>query len=201
MLLHVPPTTGNRAKPDTRRLLLSRRDALTERERSDASARICARVASLIEVRCEAGALIALYANKGSEVATEALDAALRAGGFRVAYPRVLENERVMSFHEVEIRELVAGGKWGLREPHDRATLVTLEEVAAFVVPGVAFDRRGGRVGWGKGHYDATLAVARPNAVRVGLGFECQVIESVPRESHDQPLDAIVTEVATHVVA
>jgi 5-formyltetrahydrofolate cyclo-ligase len=107
----------------------------------------------------------------------------------------------VLALHEVEIEELVIGGRWGLREPHDRATLVTIEEVEAFVVPGVAFDKGGGRIGWGKGHYDATLAVARANSVRVGLAFECQMLASVPRESHDQPLDAIVTEVATHVVA
>lgn len=161
---------------------------------------ICARAGRLIEARCEAGALIALYASKGSEVETRELDEALRAGGFRVAYPKVVDETRVLGLYEVEIGELVAG-TWGLREPHDRATLVAIEDVAAFVVPGVAFDRAGGRIGWGKGHYDATLAVARANSVRVGLAFECQMMESVPRESHDQALDAIVTEVATHVVA
>jgi 5-formyltetrahydrofolate cyclo-ligase len=198
----VPPTTGSRAKPDTRRLLLSRRDALTERERTDASRVICARAAALIEARCEAGALIALYANKGSEVETTLLDEALRAGGFRIAYPRVIDDTRVLSLHEVEIVELEAAeARWGLREPHDRATLAQIDEVAAFVVPGVGFDKKGGRIGWGKGHYDATLAVARANSVRIGLAFECQMFENVPRESHDQLLDAIVTEAATHVVA
>ena len=162
---------------------------------------ICERAAKLIEARCAAGALIALYAHKGSEVETTLLDEALRASGYRIAYPRVVGEARVLAFHEVSIGELGVA-RWGLREPADvGATAVTIEEISAFIVPGVAFDRSGGRIGWGKGHYDATLAVAHPNAVRIGIAFECQLVDNVPRESHDAVLDAVMTEVATHVVA
>jgi len=192
-------STG-RAKPDTRRLLLSRRDALTERERADRSRTICVRAAALIEARCEAGSIVALYAPKGSEVETAVLDETLRVGGFRIAYPRVVDETRVLAFHEVGIEELTQT-RWGLREPGLLATTVPIEEISAFVVPGLAFDKSGSRVGWGKGHYDATLAVAHAHAVRVGLAFECQVVDKVPREPHDAPLDAVMTEVATHVAA
>lgn len=190
-----------RAKPDTRRLLLSRRDALTERERTERSRAICVRAAALIEARCDAGSIVALYFPKGSEVETSLLDETLRVGGFRIAYPRVVDGTRVLAFHEVEIDELTAT-RWGLREPGLLATTVSIEDIGAFIIPGLAFDRSGGRVGWGKGHYDATLAIAHANSVRIGLAFECQVIENnVPREPHDIPLDAVMTEVATHVAA
>lgn len=179
-------------------MLLSRRDALTERDRSEKSRAICARAAAMIADRCPAGAVVALYANKGSEVETALLDETLRAAGFRIAYPRVVDERRVLAFHEVMIDELVVA-RWGLREPTAIAAAVVLEEISAFVVPGLAFDRQGGRVGWGKGHYDATLAAAP--GVRIGLAFECQLIDNVPRESHDVALDAIITEVATLVVA
>ena len=174
-------------------MLLSRRDALTERERTEGSRVICARAAALIAERVGAGAVVALYANKGSEVDTTALDEALRAGGYRVVYPRVIDEQRVLAFYEVQIAELVAS-RWGLHEPAVTATPVVLEEIAAFVIPGLAFDRGGGRVGWGKGHYDATLAAKRDGALTIGLAFECQVVENVPRESHDIALDVVITE-------
>ena len=81
-------------------------------------------------------------------------------------------------------------------------SLPTLDvsQINAFVMPGLAFDRTGGRVGWGFGHYDATL-VAAPNALRIGLAFECQVVERVTHDPHDIPVHIIITEVATHTVA
>ncbi|MBA3501104.1 MAG: 5-formyltetrahydrofolate cyclo-ligase [Deltaproteobacteria bacterium] len=189
-----------RAKPDIRRLLLSRRDALSEGERATYSGAICERARRLVEERCASGSIVALYAHKGSEVETAALDERLRASGFRVAYPRVVDESRVLAFFEVAIDALGAT-RWGLREPSADATAVAIETIAAFVVPGLAFDRAGGRMGWGKGHYDATLTAARADAECIGLAFECQVVENVPRESHDVALDAIITEVATHAVA
>ena len=67
----------------------------------------------------------------------------------------------------------------------------------AFVVPGLAFDRAGGRIGWGRGHYDATLAAA-PNARRIGLAFECQLVAEVPHAPHDVRLHFVVTELDTY---
>ena len=196
MLLHPPhvsPSTG-REKPDLRRSLLSRRDALTERERTDKSAVICARAGAAIAARCEVGAVVALYAHKGSEVETTALDEALRAAGFHVVYPRVIDGSRVLAFYDNAIGEL-AVSRWGLREPAaDAARAVGLEAIAAFVIPGVAFDRGGGRLGWGKGHYDATLAARGAAAVTIGLAFECQIVDAVTREAHDVPLDCVITE-------
>jgi 5-formyltetrahydrofolate cyclo-ligase len=75
-----------------------------------------------------------------------------------------------------------------------------LGQIAAFVVPGLAFDRDGGRIGWGRGHYDATFAAASPDAPRIGLGFECQLVEAVAHEPHDVALNIIITEVTTRMV-
>lgn len=189
-------STG-RGKPDTRRTLLSHRDALSDQERFDKSAVICERAAAYLAARCEPGAVVALYAHKGSEVETARLDELLRAQGFRVAYPRVLDGRRELAFSEAAISDLVQSGRWGLREPI--AQPLPLADIRAFVMPGLAFDRDGGRIGWGKGHYDATITGTA--ALRVGLAFDCQVIDSVPREAHDALLDAIITETTTHVVA
>jgi 5-formyltetrahydrofolate cyclo-ligase len=181
-----------RGKPITRRTVLSRRDALTDDARVAAS-RAIAEAADRLLADLAPGSMVALYAGKGTEVDTTELDMRLRARGLRVVYPRIVEGERRLSFHEVTPDALVRG-RFGLREPADaEVAAVELSAIAAFVIPGVAFDQRGGRVGWGRGYYDATLA-AVPGARRIGLGFECQLVDEVPRDAHDVQLHAVVTE-------
>lgn len=182
-------------KPITRRTVLLRRDALTEDERARASVTIADSVMQLLAA-VEPGAIVALYAPKGTEVDTTRIDAFVRARGLRVAYPRIVDGDRRLAFHEVTIDELVPA-KFGLREPAASARAVEPSELAALIVPGLAFDRAGGRVGWGRGFYDATLA-AIPAALRIGLAFECQIIERVPREPHDAPLHYVVSEAAIY---
>lgn len=184
-----------RGKPVTRRTVLSRRDALTVEERASAEARITDEVMALF-AKLPKGSVVALYAAKGSEVGTGALDARARAAGLRVAYPIVEGGTRQLVFAEARIDELVPG-PYGLREPAASAARVALAEIVAFVIPGVAFDRSGGRIGWGRGHYDATLSAA-PAAMRIGLAFECQVLDRVERDPHDAVLHHVVTEVASY---
>jgi 5-formyltetrahydrofolate cyclo-ligase len=197
LLSNVSPESphGPRGKPVTRRTVLSRRDALTGSERAEATARIAERVEGLLGV-VPSGAVVGLYAAKGSEVATDEIDRRARALGLVIAYPRVIHGERRLGFAESTIDALVMA-HFGLREPAANARDVLLDEVAAFVVPGVAFDRGGGRIGWGHGHYDATLTAA-PAAVRIGIAFECQVLDHVARDPHDALLHHVVTEVASY---
>ena len=179
--------------------MLSRRDAIAPHERELASARIAERVNELLSITNSR--TVALYAPKGSEVETWLIDEHVRATGGRIAYPRVVGNERVLELHEVVPEQLV-GGRFGLREPKaDWRNIVGIVEVDAFIVPGLAFDRRGGRIGWGKGHYDATLASASPKALRIGIAFDTQLIDAVARDPHDIDLSHVVTESATYEVS
>jgi 5-formyltetrahydrofolate cyclo-ligase len=175
------------------------RDAMTAVERAAASTVICDAANAVLAARLSPGAMVAVYAAKGSEVDTARIDAAARARGLVVAYPRVNGRARLLAFHAVTMDALAPSG-FGLREPSADALAVAVEDISAFVVPGLAFDRTGGRLGWGRGHYDATFAAA-PQALRVGLAFERQVVDRVPREAHDVALHIIITEVATLVVA
>jgi 5-formyltetrahydrofolate cyclo-ligase len=184
----------------TRRASLASRDAMTAAERAAASAAICDAANALLAARLSPGQVVTLYAAKGSEVDTTRIDAFARASGLTVAYPRVDGRARVLAFHAVPPEALAPSG-FGLREPSADAPAVALGDIAAFVVPGLAFDRAGGRVGWGRGHYDATFAAAGPAALRIGLAFERQVVDEVTREPHDAALHVLITEVATHVVA
>jgi 5-formyltetrahydrofolate cyclo-ligase len=172
---------------------------MTMGERDAASAAICDAANALLAARLSPGAVVTLYAAKGSEVDTVRLDEFARALGLVVAYPRVSAEARRLAFHAVTLDEL-APGKFGLREPSADAPAVAVTDIAAFLVPGLAFDRTGGRLGWGRGHYDATFAAASPGALRVGLAYERQLIDHVTREAHDVALHIIITEVATHMV-
>ena len=177
---------------------MSRRDALTVEERASASGRIADVANAMVDERLARGQVLAVYRSKGSEVDTTAIDVAARAKGLVVAYPRVVSGEQALAFHAVTIDELVPS-RFGLREPREDAPPVEIAHIAAFVIPGLAFDKSGARLGWGMGHYDATLVLAAREALRIGLAFECQVVEHVPHEPHDQLLHVIITEVATHV--
>jgi 5-formyltetrahydrofolate cyclo-ligase len=179
--------------------LLALRDAMTAGECAAASAAICDAANSLLAERLSPGAVVSLYSAKGSEVDTARIDGFARGHGWVVAYPRVIAKQRQLAFHAVTLDEL-APSRFGLREPNADAPGVAITDIAAFLVPGLGFDRSGGRLGWGRGHYDATLTVASPSALRVGVAYECQLIEQVACEAHDVAMHIIITEVSTHMV-
>lgn len=171
---------------------------MTEEARIEASGKIAERaVGELAELA--PGKIIGLYAAKGSEVETREIDRIAHERGLVVAYPRVVEGTRVLEFCIAKNDDLVVA-RFGLREPAAFERTVEVGEIAVFFVPGVAFDKQGARLGWGRGHYDATLAKATPEARRIGLAFECQLTDQIDHEPHDAPMHVIVTEVATHVV-
>jgi len=136
---------------------------------------------------------LALYAASEREVPTRALFEAARASGSRCVLPRLVEGARVLSFREIESFDaLVPAPHFRILEPKADAPEVALGDIDVFLVPGVAFSLDGGRLGRGGGHYDATLALAR--GLRVALAFECSVVNELPLEPTDVPMDALVTE-------
>lgn len=192
------PGGGPRGKRATRQTLLALRDALTADARDTGSRAIADRANALLAHKLPAGSVLALYAAKESEVDPTAIGAHALTHGLQVVYPRIVPGDRRLAFHEVTARELQPG-KFGLREPGLDAPAVPLSEITAFIIPGLAFDRAGSRVGWGRGYYDATLE-AVPAALRIGLAFECQIVGHLAREAHDMPMNYLITEAATYAV-
>jgi len=93
----------------------------------------------------------------------------------------------------------LAAGTLGIPEPrHELRSLperrIAPGELDLVMVPGLAFDRRGGRVGHGKGYYDRLLARVRPDALLAGVAFECQVFPQVPMLDYDVLMDRVITE-------
>ncbi|HEU4382665.1 MAG TPA: 5-formyltetrahydrofolate cyclo-ligase [Anaeromyxobacteraceae bacterium] len=187
-MTHPLPAERKRA---LREEMLARRKRLTASEREEASLAIAERVASLPAFA--AARTVALYASMGAEVSTAEIARRAHAAGKRLAWPRLAPGALRLTFAACPPGELVSG-RAGTREPPPDAPAVPISEIDCALVPGVAFDERGGRLGRGRGHYDATLGALPRRAVRVGLAFEVQLRAEVPREAHDASLDVVVTE-------
>lgn len=111
--------------------------------------------------------------------------------GIRRVFPKVIGNH--LTFHQVRDpgNDLVSGA-FGIREPHPDLTEVPVETIDAFLCPGLAFDKHGGRLGRGKGFYDRLLANARTDSLKVGVCFPWQVVDDTFAEPHDIAMDAVV---------
>jgi 5-formyltetrahydrofolate cyclo-ligase len=129
------------------------------------------------------------------ELPVAPLESVLAARGVTVVWPRVAGGRGLpLAFHRAQVDRLEAG-PFGLRQPvADSATEVPLGDIDVLIVPGLAFTREGARLGWGGGYYDATLAAAPAHTLRVGVGYDFQVVPFVPESAGDERVDVIVSE-------
>jgi len=115
--------------------------------------------------------------------------------GVRVCLPRTDWDSGSMAAAEVADSESgLVEGRHGVLEPPPDARVVPTREIDLILVPGLGFDRGGGRLGRGAGFYDRLLGSPDRRAIACGVCFEAQVVEGVPREAHDQMMDAVTTE-------
>ena len=135
-----------------------------------------------------AARVVGLYRALPSECGTGALAAALQAAGKEVCYPVIRPGARALEFRRAA--GTFVPGALGIEHP--TGALVPLAAIDLLVVPAVAADARGGRLGRGKGHYDATLAICP--ALTVALVFEVQLVPEVPLGEHDRRVAAVCTE-------
>ena len=160
------------------------------------SARILDRVFAMPEYR--QARIVLFYVDARSEVRTKAALPTALAAGKTVLVPWCNDAGRLELFRLTDMSELELG-KYDILEPapqlRRRPDRVALAKDLDFaLIPGVAFDPRGGRVGHGKGYYDKLLEGARPDCPLVAPAFECQVFEEVPTDEHDVFMDDVVTE-------
>lgn len=139
--------------------------------------------------------VVAGYQPMGSEIDPSALLARFAAAGAQIVLPRTAPKGSglPLSFHLWSPGQSLVKSAFGVAEPSPEAVQLDPDLV---IVPMLAFDGHGHRMGYGQGHYDRTLEALRTRypLVAIGLAFEAQRVASVPREDHDQPLDGILTQ-------
>jgi len=184
------------AKIALRRETLSRRDALPIEHRSAASKLISDGLARLPSFLRAHTVLLTLAFR--SEWDTLPLVRAALAAGQTVAVPRVDSDTRMLSLHALTdpATEIVPGYR-GIPEPRPDARTIDADLIDWVLVPGVAFDLDGRRLGYGGGYYDRLLPRLRPGVARVAGAFDIQIVAQVPSAPHDITVDAIVTETQT----
>ena len=195
-------------KDELRRTVIARRNALDLNVRAAKSAAICARLVELMDrLGAAAPHTVAIYAAMGSEVDPAAFAAAAAARGWRVAYPCMLTASDAAACGQRMCMRAVAAGDVStapfIAHPtrafaatdidSNRCPIVPAAELDIVVVPLVAFDRAGARLGYGGGCYDRYLPTVAPECLIVGIAFDEQRVDHVPTDAHDLPLPNIVS--------
>ncbi len=195
-------------KAGLRQAVIARRDAIDLDVRTAKSAVICAQLVELLD-RLDAAAphTVAAYAAMGSEVDPAAFAAAAAARGWRVAYPCMLSAIDAAACDQRMCMRAVAGGDASaapfIAHPtrafaamdidSSRFPIVPAEALDMIIVPLVAFDRAGARLGYGGGCYDRYLPVLSPACQIIGIAFDEQRVDGVPADAHDLPLPHIIS--------
>ena len=176
------------SKEELRQVIHDRRAGLDPAWRSEQSAMAQARLLALPAVI--SAVVVGLYVALPGEVEMSDLEAALMSMGRGICVPAFDPARGGYALALVSVDTNYIEAPFGLREPEDPvwADPATL---GCVVVPGVAFDEAGRRIGHGGGHYDRMLA--ETSAVKIGVAFDFQVFEEVPGEAHDVTMDIIIT--------
>ncbi|MFG1180210.1 5-formyltetrahydrofolate cyclo-ligase [Xanthobacter sp. DSM 14520] len=185
-------------KKRLRALALGRRAAMGEAGRAAASRAAASH--ALAAAGAVQGRAVALFAPFRDEIDTAPLADALREAGAILALPVIIARDQPLLFRRWDQdTPLVPTGAFRIPEPGPEAPEIIPE---LLLVPLAAFDRRGFRVGYGAGFYDRTLALLRAQRpVRaIGFAFACQEVDQVPVETHDEPVDMMVTDIEAWAV-
>jgi 5-formyltetrahydrofolate cyclo-ligase len=168
-------------------------------DKDEASRMILQRLMSMPEY--EMAQTVAFYVDVRDEVRTRFALAKALSTRKRIVVP-YCEDKKLALCRICQLDELEAG-RFGVLEPRREFRqphrILSASQSDLIVVPGVAFDRHGGRMGHGLGYYDRLLAALPPTTVLVGLAYECQVFDQIPVDTHDVSMDWVITESTVYI--
>jgi len=181
----------NIAKDQLRAAMRDRRERLSPVESRFCAERIAERLLKLPEIISVRS--IALYSPIRGEVSTEPAYSQLRRGVEAIYFPRVPDSGTgPIEFVRINDWQQLIRGYAGILEPPPSFPAAPIDEIGAMVIPGLAFDIHGQRLGWGKGFYDRVLK--KYSGIRVGLGYDFQLLDQIPSGVHDEPMAFVITE-------
>ena len=185
------------AKKEMRRRIRALRESLSEEEQALRSEQVIARLMAMAIAMADKVAsrhVFALYYPTRNEVDVRPLVKELWRRNKTVLFPRISPVTNLMEFRQVHSFDDFTVGPFKLMEPAESCPICAPELIEVVIVPGVAFDLQGYRIGFGGGYYDRFLPVLKQGAVKIAPVFEFQIVEDLPHEAHDQKVDWLVSE-------
>ena len=181
----TPPPTKKLLRDHARAL----RSALSPAEISEKSERICRNVLDVLDGTNP----LLVYASKPPEVNTQALIGRLILQGKTVIVPIIEKDTKTLRLSYLNDPAVLQESTFRVPEPVGHELPALASDVKAVIIPMVAFDKLGNRLGYGAGYYDRFLA-SHPHITRIGLAFACQELEEIPADATDAGMDIIVTD-------
>lgn len=179
-------------KKQLREAVLASRDAMQPAVRAAASHAIVEKLCTFPQYR--RAKVVLTYMGFGTEIETDVFFERIVADGKMAVLPRVDRASQALILHSARKPSDLEVSKWGIREPRTDAPSVPVSAIEFVLIPGVAFDRAGNRLGYGRGYYDKLLSTAAPALARIAAGFSCQIVDVVPVGLHDEKIDSLITE-------
>jgi 5-formyltetrahydrofolate cyclo-ligase len=178
------------AKAALRAAAIARRDALPAAERQQAAEAIAARG---LPISIAPGMVVSGFMPMRSEINPLPLLRRLAAAGASLALPVIVGRGKPLIMRAYAFGDPLAAGQWGIRQPRQDAPEVFPD---ILIVPLLAFDRAGHRIGFGAGYYDMTITALRTRKpiTAIGVAFAAQEIDAVPATPRDARLDLVLTE-------
>lgn len=189
---HPADPAAEGAKRALRDGVLARRDALAGEERAAKSRALLARLIALPQIT--AARVVLGFVTFRSEVDTLPILVWCLSHGIAVTVPRITGPHHMEACPVTDLASDLVDGHFGIAEPREGLAPIGPSLIDVVLVPGAAFDRHGGRMGYGGGYYDTYLDRLRDDALRVGVAFDLQLVDDVPRQRHDRCVDLVVTE-------
>jgi len=179
-------------KQTLRKQFLQHRNNLPVKEIAEKSSKICESIINLPQfIKCDT---IFTYQSFGSEVDTKLLIEHAWNTGKKVCIPKVADKNK-MDFYFIKKGQPLKENTYGILEPTEEegSAFALPDEKSIFIIPGLAFDKNGYRIGYGAGYYDFYFAKHKPK-LKIGICFDFQVTDNAYPDSHDIPVSVIVTE-------
>jgi 5-formyltetrahydrofolate cyclo-ligase len=178
------------SKEEIRKYILNKKENLSENEKKDLDELIFNNIINcpwFLEAK-----VIFSYVSFEKEVDTHRIIKHAFSLGKKVCVPKVISRAKGMKALYIESLEELTKGKMGILEPSESKEALAIDDIDMAIVPGVAFDNSGGRLGYGGGFYDRFFIDAKVK--KIALAYEFQILKAVPKEKHDILMDKIITE-------
>ncbi|MBC2582550.1 5-formyltetrahydrofolate cyclo-ligase [Clostridium sp. DJ247] len=181
-----------RTKREIRETMIKKRTLLTNDEKKRLDNIVFQKVINSSEYKD--AKVIFLFVSYKDEIDTHRIiEQALRDEKI-VCVPKTISMKEGMNAIQIKDFQDLVEGNYGILEPKNHELIVKESIIDVSFLPGLAFDERGGRVGYGGGFYDRFLIKTRSHSKKIGIGYSFQVIDEVPMEKHDMFIDGIITD-------